>query len=65
MPPLVIAAWQALYRHSKSPHSFSFLIVSEEIIIIIIIFIFNNGKPQFGEVGFGEAGVNPDNFDKY
>ena len=39
-PPLVIAAWQALYRHYKSPHSFSFLvffIVSEEIIIIIIM----------------------------
>ena len=27
-PPLVIAAWQALNRHSKSSHSFSFLVFS-------------------------------------
>jgi len=36
-PPSVIAAWQALYRHSKSPHWSSFTMVSGAIIIIIII----------------------------
>jgi len=40
-PPSVIAAWQALYRHSKSPHWSSLKMVSRAfIIIIIIIFIF-------------------------
>jgi len=36
-PPSVLAAWQAFYRHSKSPHSSSLTTVSGEIIIIIII----------------------------
>jgi len=36
--PSVIAAWQALCRHSKSPHWSSFTMVSGAIIIIIIIY---------------------------
>jgi len=35
--PSVLAAWQALYRHSKSPHWYSLTMVSGAIIIIIII----------------------------
>jgi len=39
-PLTVIAVWQALYRHSKSPHSSPFIfILCGEIIIIIIIII--------------------------
>jgi len=38
-PSSVIAAWQALYRHSKSPHWSSLTMVSGTIIIIIIIII--------------------------
>jgi len=34
-PPSVLAAWQALYRHSKSPHSSSFTMLSGAIIISI------------------------------
>jgi len=38
-PPSVIAAWQALYRHSKSPHSPLLSVLSGANIIIFIIII--------------------------
>jgi len=46
-PPSVIAAWQALCRHSKSPHWSSFTMVSGAIIIIIINLSINQSINQF------------------
>ena len=39
-PPLVIAAWHALNRHSKSPHSFSFLVFSllvRKLLLLLLV----------------------------
>jgi len=38
VPPSVIAAWRAIYSHSKSRHSSSFGMLSGALNVIIIVF---------------------------
>jgi len=38
-PPSVVAAWQAVCRHSKSPHLFSFRMQNGASIAIIIVVV--------------------------